>query len=145
MENFRQFDPYKITDNVLFSHAGVSKGWYNTNKIDNIEGFLDTQWNSFLNCALGIEEESYLPIFDCGRYRGGFSRYGGIFWSDMKENDYENPIDYVQIFGHTQLHLTGDIVDFKEISPNFKGKNMYCCDSRCIFEYKNNELKLYGN
>lgn len=145
MENFDLFEPYKIIDDILFTHAGVSKGWYNLYKIENIKEFLDTHWKAFLNSALGVEEEAYFPIFNCGRIRGGYSKYGGIFWNDVRELDYENPTEYIQIFGHTQLTLTGDFIDCIELTPSFKGKNMYCCDSRAIFEFKNNELKLYGN
>ena len=145
MDNFKLFEPYEIIDDVLFTHAGISKGWCKTHNIEHIEDFLDINWNAFLKSALGVEEESYLPIFDCGRIRGGYKPYGGILWNDLREMDYENPIEYVQIFAHNQLTLTGDIVNYKEGAPYFKGKNMYCCDSRAIFEYKNNELKLYGN
>lgn len=139
-ENLSLFDPYKIIDNVLFTHAGISDGWYNTYSIKNITSFLDKQWNEFLQNPY---EESGLAIFDCGRVRWGYEPYGGIFWNDLAEV-HSNPIDYVQITGHNQMEETGHIFDYSRI-PGFTGKSMYCCDSRAIFEYKNNDLKLYGN
>ena len=139
-ENFNLFDPYKIIGDVLFTHAGVSEGWYETHSIKNIESFLDKQWNEFLQNPY---EESYLAIFDCGRARWGYAPYGGIFWNDLSEVG-GNPVDYVQISGHNQLRETGYIYDCRR-NVGFTGKPMYCCDSRAIFEYKNNDLKLYGN
>ena len=143
MDNFELFEPYKIIDDILFTHAGVSEGWYEINEITDIKKFLDKQWSSFVNSSLGVEEQSFLPIFDCGRYRGGYEKYGGIFWNDLTEMDYKNPVDYIQIFAHSQLSLTGDIVNYKEGAPYFEGKNMYCCDSRAIFEWNNGKLKLF--
>lgn len=137
-ENLNLFDPYKVIDNVLFTHAGISVGWLKTNNIEDPIKEIDKEWNEFL---LNPTEESYLPIFDCGQIRGGFSKYGGIFWNDLRENNYVNPIDYVQIFGHTQLSFTGDTFDMDK--EPFKGKPRYCCDSRSIFIYSNNQLTRY--
>ena len=138
VENFNLFEPYKVIDDVLFTHAGVCEGWYNTHSIKDIIHFLDVQWDEFVKY---FSEESYLAIFDCGRDRGGYAPHGGIFWHDAHTMYRTNPIDYVQIYGHTQLTITGSILK----DPWPKGKPMYCCDSRAIFEYTNNELKLYGN
>ena len=126
-ENLNLFDPYKIIDNVFFTHAGVSKGWYDDCKIENIENFINKEWNDFL---LNPEDEHNWNLFACGRSRGGWSSYGGIFWHDAFESYEFNPIDYVQIYGHTQLKDTGKIAQF-----NMEGKPMYCVDSRAIFEY----------
>lgn len=126
-ENFNLFNPYKIIDNVFFTHAGISSGWYDVWKIENIEDFINKDWNDFL---LNPEEENYGAIFDCGRSRGGYAPYGGIFWHDAFESYEFNPIDYTQIYGHTQLEDTGRIAKF-----SMHGKPMYCIDSRAIFEY----------
>lgn len=139
-DNLNLFEPYKVIGNILFTHAGVSEGWYKEYNINNITDFLDNQWNLFINGPLGPFEESYLPIFDCGRSRGGYAPYGGIFWHDEYESYWTNPIDYIQIYGHTQLEKTGKIVNYVQ-----EGKPMYCCDSRAIFEYKNNQLIRYEN
>lgn len=141
--NLNLFEPFKVVDNILFTHAGISEGWYKRYNIENIIDFLNNQWNLFINGPLGPFEESYLPIFDCGKIRGGWEKYGGIFWNDVREMDYLNPIDYVQIFGHTQLGLTGDMIEMKD--KPFKGKPRYCCDSRSIFVYENNQLTRYEN
>ena len=144
LDNFKLFEPYKLIGDILFTHAGVSDGWMKYHKIEeNIPEYIDINWNIFLYGAVGPKEESYLPIFDCGKIRGGWEKYGGIFWNDVREMDYLNPIDYVQIFGHTQLGLTGDTIEMK--NEPFKGKPRYCCDSRSIFVYENNQLTRYEN
>lgn len=126
--------------NILFTHAGVSEGWYKEHNINNIIDFLSNQWNLFINGPLGPFEESYLPIFDCGNPRGGYAPYGGIFWHDAYESYWTNPIDYIQIYAHTQLEETGKVVNYVQ-----EGKPMYCCDSRAIFIYSNNQLTQYEN
>ena len=126
-ENLNLFDPYKIIDNIFFTHAGVCKGWYDYWNIEDISKFIDKEWNSFL---LNPFEEHDFGLFDCGRCRGGWIEYGGIFWHDAYESYEFNPIDYIQVYGHTQLEETGKSVHF-----NLEGKPMYCVDSRAIFEY----------
>lgn len=137
LDNLNLFESYKIIGDVLFTHAGVSDGWIQLNKIEDPIKEIDKEWNYFL---LNHADESYLPIFDCGRSRGGYAPYGGIFWHDAYESYYTNPIDYIQIYGHTQLEETGKVVNFVR-----KGKPMYCCDSRAIFIYSNNQLTQYEN
>ena len=134
-ENFKLFDLYKVIDNVLFTHAGICDGWYKVHSIKDIIHFLDVQWNEFLQDPF---EESGLAIFDCGQARWGLQPYGGPLWHDVGESYENNPIDYIQIFGHTYLRQKG-----YSFQSNIKGRPMYCCDSRAIFEFKNNELKVY--
>ena len=136
-DNLNLFEPYKIIDDIFFTHAGVCEGWYNTHSIKNIKSFLDKQWDEFLKFPF---EESYLAIFDCGSIRWGLQPYGGPLWHDVSESYENNPIDYVQIFGHTYLRQKG-----YAFQSNINGKPMYCCDSRAIFIYSNNKLTQYEN
>lgn len=136
-DNLSLFDLYKVIGKVLFSHAGICKGWYDVHSIKNIISFLDKQWNEYLSHQYS---NSHLAIFDCGAARWGFEPYGGPLWHDVSESYEKNPINYVQIYGHSQLYQTG-----YTLKANIEGLPMYCCDSRAIFEYKNNDLKLYGN
>lgn len=127
--NINLFEPYKIMDDVLFTHAGISYGWAG-DKEDPIKT-IDTDWDNFLGSNLGA---SFLSIFDCSEIRGGWDRYGGIFWSDLREFKKKNPVDYIQIFGHTQLGETGCIANLNQL-VNLEGKPMYCIDSRAIFSF----------
>lgn len=136
-DNLNLFEPYKIIDNILFTHAGVCEGWVESHVIENPIERINADWNLFLQNPF---EESYLSIFDCGRSRGGYAPYGGIFWHDAYESYWANPIDYIQIYGHSQLEKTGSFIQL-----NQEGKPMYCCDSREVFVWKNNELKAYEN
>lgn len=136
-DNLNLFEPYKIIGNVLFTHAGVCEGWVATWNIKDPVKQIDSDWNKFLQNPF---EESYLPIFDCGRSRGGYAPYGGIFWHDAYESYWTNPVDYIQVYGHSQLNNTGSFVQLVK-----EGKPMYCCDSREVFVWKNNELKAYEN
>ena len=136
-DNLSLFEPYKIIDNILFTHAGVCEGWVEAWNIKDPIEHINTDWNLFLQNPF---KESYLSIFDCGYSRGGDAPYGGIFWHDVYESYWTNPIDYIQIYGHSQLNNTGSFLQL-----NQEGKPMYCCDSREVFVWKNNELKNLWN
>ena len=123
-ENLEYFNLVWIENDVIFSHAGISKGWaenflYQYMKYD--EGaelekdslvfetarvLKDTQLKDFNNHYIkAISNISY--------YRGGDSYYGSCEWADLNEHiDIENSKDNIvpkgeegiyQIFGHTQL------------------------------------------
>ena len=64
-ENLNLFDPYKIIDNIFFTHAGVCKGWYDYWNIEDISKFIDKEWNSFL---LNPFEEHDFGLFDYYNY-----------------------------------------------------------------------------
>lgn len=138
--NISLFEPYKVIDNILFTHAGVSKGWVDTYNISDPIKHIDKDWNSFLQNPF---EESYLSIFDCGMARWGSAPYGGIFWNDLSEIS-GNPTDYIQIAGHSQLRTTGSVLD-PSLYKQWEGKPFYCCDSREVFSWKNNKLEVYEN
>lgn len=122
-ENLSLFEPYKVIDNILFTHAGISKGWADTYNISDPIKHMDKDWNSFLQNPF---DESYLSIFDCGIARWGNAPYGGPLWSDFNDEFVDPDWDLWQVFGHTQGKITGSIRQ--------KG-NAHCLDSRAVFEY----------
>lgn len=85
-------------DNCLFTHAGVTKKWYNYNKdiINNFPGNLAEKLNN-------IQNSSKQPILHTvGKLRGGHG-FGGITWADKTEM-MEGPLPgYHQIVGHTPV------------------------------------------
>jgi len=99
-------------DRYLWTHAGVSHGWYEYNKPDieriqkefNCKDLADT-----LNHMLSMKENRLLHMVS--RRRGGMYQFGGVTWADRVET-MENYLDgYHQIVGHTpinQITLFGD-------------------------------------
>ena len=81
----------------LFTHAGVSKGWYEKNK--QAIGELTTEnLNNLLHTKEGI-----FSLAQIGYERGGYYPYGSIVWADIDELDHSNPFpNTYQIFGHDQ-------------------------------------------
>jgi len=102
---------YQI-QNYIWTHAGISHGWYEYNKTD-----IERIWKEFncidladtFNHMLWMKENRLLH--QVGRKRGGAYSFGGITWADRNEtcNQYIN--DYHQIVGHTPINkitLFGD-------------------------------------
>lgn len=140
-ENLELFEIYKVLDGVLFTHAGVSKGWCDYCDIKDPIKSIDEYWKEFLKDPFN---ESNLPLFDCGYARWGAQPYGGPFWNDLNEYKEENPVGFIQIAGHNQLKATGSIFKLNDYIQ-IKGKPICCCDSRAIFVYENETLKKYEN
>ena len=144
-DNIDLFKPCLKIDDVLFTHAGVSKGWVDTmNELferqestfritqDNIDLYIENEFQNelkFDECERhGMRYCSPRShIFDIGYARWGDSPYGGPFWNDFND-EYWDPDGWnlIQIMGHTQREVTGTI--------GING-NGYCVDSRAIFEY----------
>ena len=79
----------------LFTHAGISAGWWH----GDFKGDADKSVADQLNGAQG---EQLSAMFQCGMERGGNHRYGGIFWADKDE--LLLPLHGVhQVVGHTRV------------------------------------------
>ncbi len=144
-DNIDLFKPCMRINDVLFTHAGVSKGWIETMNRDfewkgssfritqdNIHVYIGNEFQKeleFDECERHGMSYPHLRshIFDIGYARWGDSPYGGPFWSDFRD-EYWDPEGWnlIQIFGHSQREITGSI--------GING-NGYCVDSRAIFEY----------
>lgn len=82
---------------VLFTHAGVSKAWYDTNK-EVFEGDMPGCLNNLMDSDEGIE-----ALANIGECRGGYHEAGSILWADVSEVSRAVALPrYYQIFGHTQ-------------------------------------------
>ena len=85
------------TKRFLFTHAGVTKGWYNR-YWDIINELNSNNLNRLLNSRQGIG-----ALTDIGALRGGASRWGSCVWADFNEMSYSETFDdWYQVFGHSQ-------------------------------------------
>ncbi len=125
-ENLEYFNLVWIENDVIFSHAGISKGWaedflYSYMKYD--EG-AELEKDSLVFETARVLKDTPLKDFNkyyinaisnISRYRGGDSFYGSCEWADIREHiekitSYEHNTfigkgedGMFQIFGHTQL------------------------------------------
>jgi hypothetical protein len=89
--NKNLFQFYKIVDNVLFSHAGVSSEWLRD---------LSLEYITVDNCL--FNDKLNAMMCQVGPERWGYNRYGSIIWRDVREESTLLP-EYFHVFGHTQL------------------------------------------
>lgn len=141
-DNIKLFEPCKLIDDTLFTHAGVSHGWLNGRNLsfernnsqfrlnkDTIVPYIQNEFNLELERDKALQHGWHAclesPIFDIGFARGGHG-YGGPFWNDFND-EFTNPEwDLWQVFGHTQCRQTGLIR---------QKYHSFCLDSRTVFEY----------
>ena len=84
---------------ILFTHAGLQKGWYDRHK-DLIGDLTVDGLNHLQDIPGGIAS-----LCEATRARGGYDTYASIVWNDVREtpetiND-DLPWNY-QVFGHSQ-------------------------------------------
>lgn len=127
----------------LLTHAGVSRKWLSQNKLEENPDTIVDLLNSYINFNdHWIKNPDWFyakyngPIGDVGRSRGGTAPIGSPIWCDLSEIFYSPAFeDSLQmVIGHTQLQKTGNIVH---------NKNCWFCDSRAIFIWNGEELKLW--
>ncbi len=94
---------YQI-ENYIWTHAGISNGWYDYNKkeiIDIQERFDCKNLADTFNHMLWLNENRLLH--QIGRKRGGMYLNGGITWADRDETKNDYLVGYNQIVGHTPI------------------------------------------
>lgn len=144
-ENESIFTGAFIYNNALFTHAGVSENWLETNDLHNNYEFVYNYINKHIKFSDSFDIPDYRYcgisnncVWNIGRSRGGNSNYGGPFWADVKEMIvYGNAAfngQINQIFAHSQLKDTGTFIH---------KDNWWMCDSRAVFIWNGKELKLY--
>jgi hypothetical protein len=122
---------------TMFTHAGINKKWW-----DSLELPIDMtpkQIQDYLNNLLLTDKGEYNPLHEISRARGGWNWNGSCIWADVSEHlslKKDETMPFNQIFGHSQLRDTGNIIH---------QNNWWMCDSRAIFEYDGENLKLYNN
>lgn len=83
----------------LFTHAGVSNGWYNKHAslIETYQGTLAEKLNAIHHSA------NYKILHERGKARGGPFEFGGITYADKAETETGALTGYSQIVGHTKV------------------------------------------
>jgi len=101
---------YQI-DNILWTHAGVSNGWYYKcfEKLHLIDKYrsLDFEESMTLSDKLNYLFDNQISIlFNVGYERGGMNRYGGPLWADKAEFTSRGASlkNYIQIAGHNPVN-----------------------------------------
>jgi len=84
----------------LFTHAGVSQGWYDSH-MSMLNSFAGSTLAENLNEVYGSECRDIL--FEVGRARGGRSPRGGPIWADHSETQYEYLAGFHQVVGHSRV------------------------------------------
>lgn len=119
LQNLEYFNLVWIENNVIFSHAGITKGW-----AERVCSKNDLEFKSILHTAKILQN---IPVADIHNndklisligeisyHRGGDFDYGSCEWADITEHldlshsSIDNVVAYgeegiYQVFGHTQL------------------------------------------
>ncbi len=87
--------------NWLFTHAGVSAGWWDwmQTKTTRLPELTHLPLADRLNALLTSPENRYLHTVS--RYRGGPNLHGGPTWADFEETSTDLLPGYHQVVGHT--------------------------------------------
>jgi hypothetical protein len=103
-ENHECFQAAYQIDNFLFTHAGVTNGWY-----EYCRGVIDEYAEKFetatladtLNVIFRSKDTNILHFVS--KHRGGYYTFGGITWADKRETMNDPLVGYHQIVGHTRV------------------------------------------
>lgn len=130
-ENKDSFQKIHSEGDLLFTHAGISQNWFNTNFANMDKGDILEIINYPDNAGV---------LHHCGKARGGRALHGGIFWADKHELT-EPLTDYIQIVGHSRVP---EII-FKKINEKTA---IFFCDCLAMGKYltieqKNGSLYFY--
>jgi predicted phosphodiesterase len=91
-------------DNYLWTHAGVTNGWYKRHQAlieDYSTKFETKNLAETLNIILWTNDNPILH--EVSDYRGGYLEFGGITWADRNETIKGHLKGYHQIVGHTPI------------------------------------------
>lgn len=129
VDNASLFHSCYLIDDVLFTHAGVSKEWVNYLQTCHHMEY-DGDPVKFINsCDLD-------QLLMCSSYRGGWDACSGPEWLDIDELRHLTPLPgFFQIFGHSQVGYTGGPV-IKEYYAGVDTQTIYELDT------KTHELKM---
>ncbi len=84
----------------LFTHAGVSQGWYKR----HLSIFSEMKKEELAETLNAIDNGKYRDIlFEVGRKRGGWQAYGGPIWADQAETKADFLPNYHQVVGHSRV------------------------------------------
>ena len=85
----------------IFSHAGILKPWIE--KYKNLFGEFPGSLDKINELYRNWDPEFISSLLEISYYRGGWSDFGSMIWSDVREHSVSCEENIYQIFGHTQL------------------------------------------
>ena len=85
----------------IFSHAGILKPWIE--KYKNLFGEFPGSLDKINELYKKWDPEFISSLLEISYYRGGWSDFGSMIWSDVREHSVSCEENVYQIFGHTQL------------------------------------------
>lgn len=85
----------------IFSHAGILKPWIE--KYKNLFGNFPESIDKINELYKKWDPEFISSLLEISYYRGGWSDFGSMIWSDVREHSVSCEENIYQIFGHTQL------------------------------------------
>ena len=85
----------------IFSHAGILKPWIE--KYKNLFGEFPGSLDKINELYKKWDPEFISSLLEISYYRGGWSDFGSMIWSDVREHLVSCEENVYQIFGHTQL------------------------------------------
>lgn len=113
IDNLKLFQYAYQTDNIIFTHAGISHQWFIKDFKGNLSNNIAMQLNN-------PSKEQIKALYHVGESRGGDKdMQGGIFWADRSE--LTDPLHgFIQIVGHNQVN---DITEYNGLNNN---KIIFC-------------------
>jgi hypothetical protein len=130
-ETANLFQLCKQIDNYLFTHAGITKGWYDAhaNELSELGDTLEEQINKlFVTNIKAFHEAS--------KFRGGYHEAGSPLWADLSEySDKADPFnkDIIQIIGHTRIRDEEPVIQ----------DNIRMLDNQKLYLLTNNKIVKY--
>ena len=85
----------------IFSHAGILKPWIE--KYKKLFGEFPGSLDKINELYKKSDPEFISSLLEISYYRGGWSDFGSMIWSDVREHSVSCEENVYQIFGHTQL------------------------------------------
>ena len=85
----------------IFSHAGILKPWIE--KYKKLFGEFPGSLDKINELYKKWDPEFISSLLEISYYRGGWSDFGSMIWSDVREHSVSCEENIYQIFGHTQL------------------------------------------
>jgi hypothetical protein len=119
-ENYKLFQFAYQYKNVIWTHAGIHKGWWKYYAEPHLKGKKENRFAPFVvNCENVADKLNLMFEFNCealfmvGHHRGGYDKVGGPIWTDKREI-YDNPLPgYHQVVGHNPVKFVQTYI-FKE-------------------------------
>lgn len=136
-KNLKLFQLAYQQDNIIWTHAGIHKGWWKYYAEPALEGKKETRFAPFVVLCENIADKlnlmmefNYENIFMVGLCRGGIDKVGGPLWADKREI-YDNPLpNFEQIVGHNPVKKP------MKYEKNNRTSITFCdCLTRCDYFY----------